>query len=280
MTNLLGLQMMAIDSFISLKWPLQHHIYTRRAVVKGLIIATWVITAAVIFYYPILLAIQIHRIESVMNEHFSDSSYRFCRSWYIFYTLRSTPVLSPLQSELKAARTFNSWKFNVLFIIALFWLILIYIYRAHVVRRWTRRQSQNLPSTKRLGQMRKVQVKSYKRTVLLIGSFLALWSTCIVIQVLHAIQNFTDLRFEDRLFHLPDRICVAVCGLTTILDVIIYMILMKEKEVERLHCHSMKVISCCFVSKLVSDKGREKRSERQAMAGKGPDIKAPVTINK
>ena len=90
MTNLLGLQMMAIDSFIALKWPLQHHIFMRRTVVKGLIIATWIITALVTFFYPILLTIQIHWIESVMNEHFNDGPYRFCRSWYIFYTLRST----------------------------------------------------------------------------------------------------------------------------------------------------------------------------------------------
>ena len=229
--NLFGLQIMGIDSFVALRWPMKHNIYMRQTVVSAMILTAWTISAIITFCYPVLLFSNIHQIR------LTDGPSQFCRSWYIYYVFDKTSVTHLFNFDINATDVFNRWQFISIISLTTALLLLIYGYRSYVVRKvarhWNNHQLQNttLTPTDRAHHVRKVERKGYRITIVLYLTFLVLWIPCLTMQFLkvkYPSLNITHL--GDLHFGRLERICHTICCLTTILDVFVYLIFMRSRE--------------------------------------------------
>ena len=128
----------------------------------------------------------------------------------------------------------NKYEFAGLHALALIMLIVIYGYRYTIVRRTARRWSnsqrhnRHLSESNRLSRARKMQMKGFKITVILSAAFIGLWSPCIVM----IFNGYTRIEEEVSRF---GQICRTICCLTTIIDVLVYMVMVRSLEVKRLY---------------------------------------------
>ena len=241
MANLFGLQLMAIDSFVALKWPLQHHVYMKRSVVRVMIVTAWILAAILTFCYPLFIYTRIDKIAGSLIEcNVVIPDNQFCRCWYIFVTVGVDDFMNLFNFNVKALLFLSRWKFAVLFTLTLIMLFVIYGYRAAVVRRIAKSLNEhqsfnkNISALERIHHMRKVQKKGFRITVVLFSTFYLLWTPCLILQYIKVVNGSVNVTHTGDLeFGLPERVCHVICCLTTIVDVLVYMIFMRSLELSR-----------------------------------------------
>ena len=232
---------MAIDSFVALKWPLQHHVYMKRTVVRGMIVTAWILAAILTFCYPLFIYTRIDKIgDSLFGGNVVIPHNQFCRSWYIFVTVGIDNFMYLFNFNVKALLFVSRWKFAVLFTVTLIMLFVIYGYRAAVVRRMAKSVNEhqsfnkNISALERIHHMRKVQKKGFRITVVLFSTFFVLWTPCLILQYIKVVNGSVNVTHTGDLeFGLPERVCHVICCLTTIVDVLVYMIFMRSRELSR-----------------------------------------------
>ena len=237
--NILGLQIMAIDSFVALRWPLKHHIYMKKSAVRLVVLAAWFISALLAAYYPATIYNEIIKVGSIIASDMSQSYHAgFCRLWYIYQTVGESKMNRLLDFDNTLLDAINKYEFAGLHALALIMLIVIYGYRSTIVRRTARRwnhsqrMNRRLSESNRQSRARKMQMKGFKITVILSAAFIAIWSPCIVMTIVKIFNGYTRIEEEVSRF---GQICRTICCLTTIIDVLVYMVMVRSLEVKRLY---------------------------------------------
>ena len=244
--NILGLQIMAIDSFVALRWPLKHHIYMNKSAVRRVVLVAWFITALLAAYYPATIYNEISKVGSIIASDMSQNYHGgFCRSWYIYQTVGENKMNRLLDFDNTLLDAINKYEFAGLLVLALIMLIVIYGYRSTIVRRTARkwsnsqRHNRHLSESNRQSRVRKMQMKGFKITVILSAAFIGLWSPCIVMSFVKIFNGYTRIEEEVSRF---GQICRTICCLTTIIDVLVYMVMVRSQEVKRLYQKVKKLI--------------------------------------
>lgn len=213
--NLLGLALMSLDHFIAIGWPLKHHKLQRRSTIEILIASTWIVALirGITYYF--------NTYESFMLAVINFSSVdfdSFCEKW----------------EEQKKPRPSNTGlNFTVILLttIGLVFLAIFVMYcyiawvafKAIKTKWYFQRYSRTSSAKNRTARKRMRQVKGIGTTILLLFSFMLLWTPISVFYI----RSITNSLVID-----PNTKCeiilIDIVCCTSLIDVGIYFMRSKE----------------------------------------------------
>ena len=244
--NLFGLALMSFDHFVAMHWPLRHCIILSKRNVIILIGCTWIFSVFLGSTYHLRsyqTLIQVLSDSRDAEKHTDMTFNAFCDEWILLYM--------PTSEQSNAYYRKNFTITSVVTAVVLIILAPVYCYIAKVAIRarktksfYQRHSLNSLNDSNLSSRVRMKHAKGICTTVLLITSFILLWSSVLIIFALiqETFSSMETIPPSQYAIVQLDRYLIVIVCCTTVVDVIIYF--MRSQEALRLFHFARRKRSC------------------------------------
>lgn len=233
--NLLGLMLMSIDHFVAIRWSIKHPILMRKRVILSLIGSTWIVAIINGALYHLIIYKNINKTHALLQGYSIDASEsdEFCeqRGWYYYQEVEGVYFFHLDQAKHSSITFYVD---SAIILLVFITILCIYVYVASVVLRVAKarergqRYSITSTSEQRRARLQSTQAKGLLTTILLVSTFVVLWSPLEIYYILTEAKSEVIESLSVERQSLIETILMVVCSCTTLVDILVYFLRSQE----------------------------------------------------